>query len=679
MIKTTKRQVIYLALGLLILSSYLTQGSVNDKETEKKTLRRSESFFGLHFDFHAANTDSLIGKTFTYEMVDSMLTLVKPDYIQVDCKGHPGISSYPTKIGNPAPGFIKDPMKIWREVTRKHGVALFVHYSGVWDGASAQKHPDWMEIDANGNPIDGKMSVKGPYVDKLLIPQFKELIDSYNIDGCWIDGECWAVNPDYSSYMLNAYKAETGISDVPKSFNAPGGYEFYEYNRKAFKSYIAHYVDELHKYKPDFQITSNWAFSSEMPEPVDINLDFISGDFSPNNSVYSGLYESRCISPQHKPWDLMSWSFAYDSKTGVVATKSAAQLEQLAATVMSMGGGYQVYFQQNHDASIRPWQFGLMKDISTFCRERQPYCQGATPVPQIALLYSSENYKKYAGKLYGNASFNDPLKGILNLMLDSQNAVEILMNHHLVKRMNEYPLIVIPEYEYLNDSFRTKLLDYVKNGGNLLIVGAKATSLFAEPLNVEMKDTAFIANQIISSNNQMAGISTLIQPIQAKNGAEILGNRFHITDFRFPSAPAATISTLGKGKIAGVYFNIGKNYLESKNTVYRDFINSIIHRLFQNPIVEITGSENIAITVNRLDSKLAINLINMSGEHANKNVARYNEIPVVGPLTIRIRLESRPKKVMLQPENRLLKYSYSNGIMETTIDRLLIHSIIVIE
>jgi hypothetical protein len=549
----------------------------------------------------------------------------------------------------------------------------------VWDNESGIKHPGWQALNSNGQKNEGKMSVKGPYIDSLLIPQFKELIDDYNIDGCWIDGECWALGTDYSPKMLEAFRAETGIQNVPKSFNEPGGYEFYEFNRKAFRQYVAHYTDELHKYNPEFQITSNWAFSSLMPEPVDINIDFISGDFSHVNSVYSGLYESRCIAPQGKPWDLMSWSFAYDFKTGVPVAKSVVQLEQLAATVISMGGGYQVYFQQNRDASPTPWQFGTMKEVAQFCRLRQPFCQGAKPVPQIALLFSTEDYKKNSGRLYQGSSFNDPLKGILNILLDGQNAVEILMEHHLKGRMQEYPLIVIPECKYLSNDFKTELLAYVESGGNLLVVGTEATGMFASQLNVEFTDTASVSTQFLSYKNQMAGINTLFQPVVLKDSAKCCAERYPVSDFRFPSLPAATITSYGKGKIAGVYFNIAKKYLGGVNPVYRNIVNSIARELFPAPVVEIKSSGNIAVTVNKLGEKLAINLINMSGDHSNEKVTRYDEIPAIGPMTIKIRPEKTPEKVTLQPENIALNFSWSDGVLETTVERLGIHSIIVVE
>ena len=42
------------------------------------------------------------------------------------------------------------------------------------------------------------MSFFKPYVDELLIPQLKEIIDLYDVEGVWIDGDCWAAKLDWS-------------------------------------------------------------------------------------------------------------------------------------------------------------------------------------------------------------------------------------------------------------------------------------------------------------------------------------------------------------------------------------------------------------------------------------------------------------------------------------------------
>ncbi|HLA41484.1 MAG TPA: hypothetical protein VJ417_15895, partial [Candidatus Glassbacteria bacterium] len=139
--------------------------------------RREDSFIGIHFDFHAGYDCTEVGRNVSREMVERIIDEVHPDYVQCDCKGHPGISSYPTKVGYPAPGFVLDPLRIWREVTAERGVALYVHYSGVWDAEAVKHHPGWARLDQNGRPDSLKTSVFGPYADSLLIPQMKELID----------------------------------------------------------------------------------------------------------------------------------------------------------------------------------------------------------------------------------------------------------------------------------------------------------------------------------------------------------------------------------------------------------------------------------------------------------------------------------------------------------------------
>jgi len=142
------------------------------KIVKQSRIKRSEAFLGIHFDFHAGMDCTEVGKTLTRKMLREMLETVKPDYVQCDCKGHPGIASYPTTVGTPAPGFVRDPLKLWREVTAEYGVSLYMHYSGVVDEAAVKQHPDWASRKPNGEPWGGATSVFGPYVDELMIPMF---------------------------------------------------------------------------------------------------------------------------------------------------------------------------------------------------------------------------------------------------------------------------------------------------------------------------------------------------------------------------------------------------------------------------------------------------------------------------------------------------------------------------
>jgi hypothetical protein len=143
--------------------------------------------------------------------------------------------------------------------------------------------------------------VNGAYVDELLIPQLKELAGDYQVNGVWIDGDCWMGIADYSEKTLSDFENETGIDlggKVPATPKDDYYFEYMEYNRELFRRYVRKYVDSVHKDYPDFEICSNWAFSDHMPEEVSANVDFLSGDLNPINSFNSARYASRALAQQ---------------------------------------------------------------------------------------------------------------------------------------------------------------------------------------------------------------------------------------------------------------------------------------------------------------------------------------------------------------------------------------------
>ncbi len=89
-------------------------------------------FFGLHFDFHAKN-DVEIGLRTNPEDILWYIREARPDFVQCDCKGHEGNSSYFTKVGKPADKLKVDNLRIWCDTVHKAGLPIYMHYSGVID------------------------------------------------------------------------------------------------------------------------------------------------------------------------------------------------------------------------------------------------------------------------------------------------------------------------------------------------------------------------------------------------------------------------------------------------------------------------------------------------------------------------------------------------------------------
>jgi hypothetical protein len=661
-----------LAIMLISVSWFWLSGQPG---VRSESLKRADCFFGIHFDLHASEDITDAGRTLTFEMIDTFLTRVRPDFIQIDCKGHPGISSYPTEVGFHLKGFEKDPLRLFREVTEKNKVALFMHFSGVWDNKVVQQHPEWAVIKANGERSTQKVSFFSPYIDTYMIPQLKELSGKYKVDGAWIDGECWAVEPDYGEASLKRFTQQTGITEIPRQRNEKYFPEFIEYTRELFREHLKKYIEAIHDFNPGFQITSNWSYSSLMPEKVDINVDYLSGDVTPQNGVYRSAFEARCLAPQGKPWDLMAWGFSWNGGNMPMSIKSPVQLKQEAAQIISMGGGVQFYFQQNRDLSLKPWIAYMLEDIGNFCRERQKFCHKSVPVPQIALLYPSRAYQKNSPVPYSRPL--PMLQGTLYAILDGQNAIEILMEHNLSGRMDRYPLIVIPECDYLDPSFIDEIRRYVANGGNLLVIGTDAPILFKNELGIITSEKVPAGQAFISAGGRIGSVRSEILKVEL-TGNSIQKTRFYQgSDYNYPSEiTASSVSRIGKGMIAAVYFNAGSSYIDYKTPVVRDFIDELIEELFPARVVRVTGSHLVHIAVNRTGGKTMVNLINVAGEHTNQNAIGYDEVPPLKDIYVSIKTDKKPSRVILQPEGKELKLSYDNGRFQVLVPELKIHSII---
>ncbi|MCD6359841.1 MAG: hypothetical protein J7M38_03185, partial [Armatimonadetes bacterium] len=292
-----------------------------------RPLRRRDCFFGLHFDLHSKATDTQLGAETSEENIRALLERVRPDFVQYDCKGHPGYTGYPTKVGTPSPGIVGDALEVWRRVTREHGVALLIHYSGVIDQVAIEQHPEWAAGDAEGNLDERATSTFGPYVDELMIPQLREAVEMYDLDGVWVDGDCWGAVADYSEAALTAWRDQTGHEDAPTDPGDPRWGQWMNFHRRQFERYLRRWVDALHELKPDLDITSNWMYSTYAPKPIEAELDYLSGDYSPSASCDRARIEARYLASTGMPWDLMAWGFNRVG-SGPWSHKNPLQLQQ---------------------------------------------------------------------------------------------------------------------------------------------------------------------------------------------------------------------------------------------------------------------------------------------------------------------------------------------------------------
>ncbi|MCD6321827.1 MAG: hypothetical protein J7L77_02260 [Clostridiales bacterium] len=143
---------------------------------------------------------------------------------------------------------------------------------------------------------------------------------------------------------------------------------------------------------------------------------------------------------------------------------------------------------------------------------------------------------------------------------------------------------------------------------------------------------------------------------------------------------AAEIISYGKGKIGFVFADIGDVYIKRKSHVHRDLSKSLISNLYK-PTATVSGSMYIDMTLMKKGDSVMVNLVNTSGSHDDQDVYTIDEIPPIGPVTVKVQLDKEPKSVRLVPSNSKIEVLWSEASKTLTaeIPRISIYEILVID
>lgn len=220
-------------------------------------------------------------------------------------------------------------------------------------------------------------------------------------------------------------------------------------------------------------------------------------------------------------------------------------------------------------------------------------------------------------------------QGVLQCLLESQFSVDLVSEEVLAPDMSRFPVIVIPEWKNISPAFCTDLVEYARDGGSLLVIGQETSAQFGTLVGMQIQDSGFVSR------------------------------------------------SLGQGKIGLLPSAIGEEYEKSGNEKLREQLNTAMHTLFPDPLVEITGSPWIDVSISQLNGKQLVHLVNSSGDH--KGAGIIQSIEPVGPLQLSIRCDSKPAKIMLQPEGKISDFIYNDGKVQVKIDMVDIYEILVIE
>lgn len=653
------------------------------------------NLFNLAVDYWGTDFVPYIeyGGGYSKEQYVRVLRDLKPGFVMIYAKGESGRTSFKSATGSEHPKLTQDVLSLFNDIATAANTKLFLYWSGLEDLIAANRHPNWRMLDREQKPIrtfTGLEPSLGPYAlcpqssffQEYVTVQLQEALTKSDAAGMWVDGT-W-LGPCYCFRCTGRFRAETG-SDA----ELPEGEEWVRYWSRVQYEFRDRWIKYVRKLKPDFLCSFG---NITVLHPYLEDRDWTSGDwYSPNNhrlqqSIAMRRYTTLDIPPEAWICDSQMMHALHDVRA---RTKSLDRILQEGAGVLANGGQWTYWTFPMPSGALIPSRMLKAREAAEFTRQRHDICIGSKPASSTAILTAH----------HGLQWWNDNISGAAKAFIYLHRSPELIDESNLAADMR-YRLIVLPEQAVLSDKALAVLEGFVRGGGSVLSAGTvRRASRLQDFLGISVAEPGkFREGHVLLKDNQSAGVygpwdrctlreATQLYPMYLPAGYEELqklpgnwstGGHLDEEHPRAADAPAATVRSLGKGKIIHIPTDLFTSYWKVGYLDQLAWLREITNLLDPSPLFTTDAYTFVEVSLREKGDALLVHFVNGNSgrdvSHVNTQDLWADDIPRVGPFTVRIRSARAPGKCTWEPGGTAAKTQWSNGVLTAELASLHIHT-----
>jgi Hypothetical glycosyl hydrolase 6/Beta-galactosidase trimerisation domain len=512
---------------------------------------------------------------------------------------------------------------------KKKGVKVEAYTTVCWDEDSARKHPDWVMLNGERQPIrmnDGKLFAKwswlclnSPYRDYFL-RQMDELIGNYSFEGLFLD---ILLNHRaivcYNPHCRSKWKQMYG-SDMPYPMTDRDYARYLEFNTETFESLFRHVKEIGHQHNKQFLMTHNFGLTYKYDDYVASEFDTHGADFY-LPSIRAKLFRAR---GQGKEVELIGHRF---NRLWDFTLKPEALMKFEVATAVSHNCAMMYVDQPYFDGSLDPEVYRALKTAFGAADDLAPKVMGTIPYAEIGLL-SSERSFELDYSTYRDFSGAYAMLSQLHWPFDVITEFDLLM-----ERLEKLAVLIVPNTVHLSAGQATAVRQYLENGGCLI---SCYRSSMKDPDGNDLEQPSFGILKITGdSENQVSFIrpkwktrnrylrTSSIALFQTTNPSEVFATLtnpvLRVTETEWVShnsmpgddtnSPAIVEGLCGKGRFVYFGFRIFDDFVEQGQPSLREAFEVTFRNLYE-PRVWVETAGNIEAVFSQTKDRLRIALIN---------------------------------------------------------------------
>lgn len=566
---------------------------------------------------------------------------------------------------------------------KRHDIPVIAYCIVQHDGATYEKHPEWRMKDKDGNDISPRLCYNSAYLEEVKVVAAEMMaydIAGFHFDmldfgfvepyGCWCDSCRKLFRRDYGMEMPYGVTWDEAW-DKMLEFRANSNSRFC----RELQDFVQSKRPELsvdynyHGYPP-----FNWEVGERPVQHAEVG-DFVTAEGLPWIFGHTQPSMLSMFLAGARPGGVVQGvtsRFIYNYHDFTV--RPSAEIEWEVFTYRSHGAQCTIVDKSNYDGSLDKVAFERIGRVFEKARRRSEYF-GHQPLPEVGIYYSCRTRDWYGreDRFKGLSAF----AGAHKALMQSHIPMGMLMDENVsLSRLQEFPVIYVPNVAILEVREVALLKDYTAGGGNLLItgftglcdrwggvkassdieelIGARLVKCYTEhndnylnlPGSLSAGKASFLLTDIPCDWPMLVwGPMAAFEPITAESFGELLSGYMIEQDQvnvwnQLLSAdkivgPAVLINQFGNGKVIYLPCSLDSAWIGNyRIPEHRKLIRNLVRYLNPNPDVMIDAPLNVETVVN-LDAennRLLIHFVCFNGQATSATFKKWDSQMVLPPI-----------------------------------------------
>jgi hypothetical protein len=669
-------------------------------------------FRQVHLDFHTSPAIEQVGAAFDKNEWQEALKRGHIDSITCFSKCHHGYNYHPTRVGKMHPHLNFDLLSAQFHAAKELGINVPIYVSTGVDNLASYEHPEWREIDGNGqfaglgtggplHPYFHKLCFNSPYVD-YLYNQIREAVELFpQADGFFLDivfqGQCCC------KFCLD-WMHERGLDARDESSRK----QCAEY---ALKRYLRETTAACRIHRPDMPVFHNSGHIARGRRDVlqyfsHLELESLpTGGWGYDHFPLSAAY---CTNLPHQFLGMTGKFHTTWGEFGGFKHPNALRYE--CAAMLAYGARCSIGDQLHPSGRMDASTYALIGAAYSEVQQKEPWCVGAQSVADVGLLSSAAMRSGHQGP--GLADHPDT--GASRLLLEGHFLFDVLDSE---MEFSKYRALILPDDVRITDDLKKKLDAYLAAGGKLMLTGQSGLtpndSGFAFDIGAswhgesEFQPDYILPHEILQpsfvhSPWVMYLKSQRIKTTSGQSLGDVYDPYFNRAYHHFCSHQHTPPRTDASGFACAVRHNnilyvahpIFSLYSAVGAVVYRHYFNNLLRQLLDAPTVQINAPSTARVTLKHQadHSRYVLHLLYASKisrgsvmEMSGGTLAGKSSIEVIEELLplhdidITLRLPHKPLRAILQPQGTPIALTTDGDTLVLHVDQFTCHQMIALE